>query len=139
MNMILSESPKSCEFIQPPYLDPYDVQIEKSEPNIITKPLDDMEFTKNIILIYQYPQDNTLFVPSYISSGYQTHHAIYRLVDGELKLLFTRLHIIYDTLVYYYIDKDITNYLYNLGLNKNDIENVKNKKYKLNNRSIKTV
>ena len=130
--MNLSESPKSNDFIQPLYIDSNDIQLENSNPQIITKPLDDMEFTKNIILIYQYPPNNTLFVPSYISSGNQTHYALYKLVDGKLKLLLTRLHIIYDSLVYYYIDKDITNYLYNLGLNKNDIKTIKNKKYKLN-------
>lgn len=130
--MNLSESPKSYDFIQSPHIDFNDYQLEKSDPVIITKPSDKMEFTKNIILIYQYPKDNTLFVPSYISSGYQTHYALYKLEGKKLKLLFTRLHIIYDGLVYYYIDRDITNYLYSLGLNKNDIETIKNKKYQLN-------
>ena len=103
--MNLSESPKSYEFTNSHYVeDFYDITIPKSDPEIIIKPLDDMEFTKNIILIYQYPKDNTLFAPSYISSGYQTHYALYKLQDGKLKLLFTRLHIVYDGLVYYYID-----------------------------------
>ena len=130
--MNLSESPQSQSFIQPPHIDVYsENNYEKAEPVILTKPTEDMNFTKNIILVYQYPPDNKLFVPTYISSGYQTHYAIYKLEQDEMKLLFTRLHIVYEGIVYYYIMRDLTNYLYDLGLNKYDVDTIKNKKYKI--------
>lgn len=132
--MNLSESPSSHVFTQPNHIDTYSDNVyEKADPIILTKPLDGMDFTKNIIMVYQYPPDNKLFVPTYISSGYQTHYAIYKLENDKLELLFTRLHIVYEGMVYYYIIRDITNYLYDLGLNKNDVETIKNKKYKLEN------
>lgn len=130
--MNLSESPQSQSFIQPPYIDSNSDNIQdKADPIILTNPTEDMVFTKNIILVYQYPPDNKLFVPTYISAGYQTHYAIYKLENNEMKLLFTRLHIVYEGMVYYYIMRDLTNYLYDLGLNKYDVDTIKNKKYQL--------
>lgn len=121
-------SPKSQEFIHP-------ITIEREyagvEPLILSTPIDGMEFTNNIIMVYQYPPQDKLFVPTYISGDYQTHYGIYKLENYELKLLLQKLHIVFDGLVYYYLDKDITNFLYNLGLNKNEIQTIKNKKYKL--------
>jgi len=105
---------------------------ESVNPVIISTPIDGMVFTKNIIMVYQYPPQNKLFVSSYISGDYQTHYAIYKLEDNSLKLLFERLQIVFDGFVYYYLDRDITNFLYSLGLNNNDIHTIKNKKYKLN-------
>lgn len=130
--MDLSESPQSQSFIQPPHIDAYPDNIqEKADPIILTSPKEDMNFTKNIIMVYQYPPDNKLFVPTYISAGYQTHYAIYKLEQNEMKLLFTRLHIVQEGMVYYYIMRDFTNYLYDLGLNKYDVDTIKNKKYQL--------
>ncbi len=123
-------SPKSQVFIRPPIIE-YEYVHEKAEPLILSEPLDGMEFTKNIIMVYQYPPKDKLFVPSYISGDYQTHYGIYELKNGELKLLFQRLQIVFDGLVYYYLDKNITNFLYSLGLNKNEILKIKDKKYKL--------
>ena len=121
-------SPKSQQFIQPVIVE---YEYEKAVPLILSSPIEGMEFTKNIIMIYQYPPEDKLFVPSYISGGYQTHYGIYRMENGELKLLFERLHIVFDGLVFYYLDRDITNFLHNLGLNKNEIITIKDKKYKL--------
>lgn len=122
-------SPQSQEFIHPEIIEQ---EYEKAEPIILTIPIDGMEFIKNIIIVYQYPPKNKLFVPSYISQDYQTHYGIYRIENGELKLLFERLQIVFDGLVFYYLDRDITNFLYNLGLNKNEIQTIKAKKYKYN-------
>lgn len=121
-------SPKSQQFIYPPTIE---YEHAKAEPIILVTPIDGMEFIKNIILVYQYPPKDKLFVPSYISGDYQTHYGIYKLENGEVKLLFERLHIVFDGLVFYYLDKDITNFLYNLGLNRNEIQTIKDKKYKL--------
>lgn len=121
-------SPKSQIFTPIPIIE---TNYEKSDPIILSLPLYDMEFTKNIIMIYQYPPPNKLFVPSYISSDYQTHYGIYKLENGELKLLFQKLQIVFDGLVSYYLDRDITYFLHNLGLNKNEINKIKNTKYKL--------
>jgi len=121
-------SPKSQQFIQPVTIE---YTYEKADPIILSVPLDGMEFTKNIIMVYQYPPENKLFVPSYISADYQTHYGIYKLENGELKLLFERLQIVFDGLVFYYLDRDITNFLCSLGLNKNEIQRIKDKKYKL--------
>jgi hypothetical protein len=122
-------SPRTHEFIQPPIIEQ---KYEEAEPIIISSPIDGMIFTKNIIMIYQYPPQNKLFVPSYISGDYQTHYGIYKLENGKLELLFERLQIVFDGVVYYYLDKEITNFLYNLGLNNNEIQIIKDKKYKLN-------
>ena len=126
--MNLSESPKSYDFIQP-------IEIEnvykQALPIILLKPIDGMEFTKNIIMVYQYPSQDKLFIPTYISGDYQTHYGIYKLENGKLELLLQKLHIVFDGLVYYYLDRDITNFLHNLGLNKNEIQIIKDKKYKL--------
>jgi hypothetical protein len=121
-------SPKSQEFIHPITIE---YEYEKAEPLILSTPINGMEFTKNIIMVYQYPPKDKLFVSTYISGDYQTHYGIYRLENGELKMLFQRLQIVFDGLVYYYLDKDITNFLHKLGLNKNEIQTIKNKKYKL--------
>jgi hypothetical protein len=121
-------SPKSQVFIAPPTIE---YEHGKAEPLILGTPLDGMEFTKNIIMVYQYPPKDKLFVPSYISGDYQTHYGIYKLENGELKMLFQRLQIVFDGLVFYYLDKDITHFLHSLGLNKNEILSIKNKKYKL--------
>jgi len=121
-------SPKTQIFIEIPIIEK---KYKKVDPVILSTPLNDMQFTKNIIMIYQYPPQDKLFVPTYISSDYQTHYGIYKLENGELKLLFQKLQIVFDGLVYYYLERDITNFLHNLGLNKNDIENIKNTKYKL--------
>ena len=82
-------------------------------------------------MVYQYPPKDKLFVPSYISGDYQTHYGVYKLENGELKMLFQRLQIVFDGLVFYYLDKDITHFLHSLGLNKNEIQIIKDKKYKL--------
>lgn len=121
-------SPKSQEFIHPVIIEHV---YTKAEPLILSTPIDGMEFTKNIIMVYQYPPKDKLFVPTYISGDYQTHYGIYKLENGELKLLLQKLHIVFDGLVFYYLDRDITNFLYNLGLNKNEIQTIKIKKYKL--------
>jgi hypothetical protein len=121
-------SPNTHIFIEIPIIEK---KYKKVDPVILSTPLNDMQFTKNIIMIYQYPPQDKLFVPTYISSDYQTHYGIYKLENGELKLLFQKLQIVFDGLVYYYLERDITNFLYNLGLNKNEIENIKNTKYKL--------
>ena len=121
-------SPKSQVFVQSPTIE---YEHEKADPLILLEPIDGMEFTKNIIMVYQYPPQDKLFVPSYISGDYQTHYGIYRLEDNKMKLLFEKLHIVFDGLVFYYIDRDITNYLYNLGLNKHDIKMIKDKKFKI--------
>lgn len=121
-------SPKSQEFIYPVIIEHV---YTKAEPLILFAPIEGMEFTKNIIMVYQYPPKDKLFVPTYISGDYQTHYGIYKLENGELKLLLQKLHIVFDGLVFYYLDRDITNFLYNLGLNKNEIQTIKNKKYKL--------
>jgi hypothetical protein len=121
-------SPKSQIFTPIHIIEP---KYEKADPIILSTPLNDMQFTKDIIMIYQYPPQDKLFVPSYISSDYQTHYGIYKIENGELKLLFQKLQIVFDGLVYYYLERDITNFLHNLGLNKNEIENIKNTKYKL--------
>jgi hypothetical protein len=126
--MNLSSSPNSYEFPTPPIVDNL---FEKAQPLILTYPFNDMEFTNNIIMVYQYPPENKLFVPTYISADYQTHYAIYKYENGELNLLFEKLQIVFEGLVYYYLDREITNFLYELGLNKDDIQRVKNKKYKL--------
>lgn len=123
-------SPKSQVFVQPSIIE-YEYEHVKAEPQILSEPLDGMEFTKNIIMVYQYPPKDKLFVPSYISGDYQTHYGIYELKNGELKLLFQRLQIVFDGLVFYYLDKNITNFLYSLGLNKNEILKIKDNKYKL--------
>lgn len=122
-------SPQSQQFNYIPIIEQ---QWEKADPVILTTPLPDMEFYKDIILVYQYPPENKLFVPTYVSADLQTHYAIYQLKDDSLKLLFTRQQIVFDGLVYFYIDRDITNFLFSLGLKKNEVENIKNKKYKLN-------
>jgi len=127
MDTIISSSPKSQEFIFPTI---NENKYEQAEPIILTEPSDKMEFTQNIIMIYQYPPRNKLFVPTYISSDYQTHYGIYKLENNKLKLLFQRLQIISDGFVYYYIDRDITDFLHELGLKKSEIEIIKNKKYK---------
>ena len=80
---------------------------------------------------YQYPPQDKLFVPSYISSDYQTHYGIYKIENGELQLLFQKLQIVFDGLVFYYLERDITNFLHKLGLNKTEIDKIKNTKYKL--------
>ena len=121
-------SPKSQVFVQPPTIE---YEHEKADPLILSEPIDGMEFTKNIIMVYQYPPQDKLFVPSYISGDYQTHYGIYKLENEKLKLLFQRLQIVFDGLVFYYLDRDITNFLYSLGLNKNKILTIKNKKFKL--------
>ena len=121
-------SPKSQEFDGIPIVEKV---YEKVDPIILTEPHEGMDFTKNIIMVYQYPPDDKLFVPTYISGDYQTHYGIYRLEDNKMKLLFEKLHIVFDGLVFYYIDRDITNYLYNLGLNKHDIKMIKDKKFKI--------
>jgi len=121
-------SPKSQEFVYPHTIE---YEYEKADPLFLSEPLDEMEFTKNIIMVYQYPPKDKLFVPSYISGDYQTHYGIYKLENKKLKLLFQRLQIVFDGLVYYYLDKDITNFLHSLGLNKNEIQTIKDKKYKL--------
>lgn len=122
----LSESPKSCIFntihiIEKTY--------EKADPIILQELHSDMKLTKNIILVYQHPPDDKLFVTSYISADYQTHYAIYKLEENKLNLCFERLQIIFDGLVSYYINRDIYNKLYELGLNKTDINNIMNNKY----------
>ncbi len=122
----LSESPKSYVFNTLPIIHK---SYEKEDPIILSEPISDMKFTKNIILVYQYPSDDKLFVPSYISSDYQTHYGIYKLEENKLTLCYEKLQIIFDGLVSYYIDKDICNKLYELGLNKNNISNVLNNKY----------
>ena len=121
-------SPKSQEFVNPPIVE---YMHEKVEPLILSTPIEGMEITKNIIMVYQYPPKDKLFVPTYISGDYQTHYGIYKLENGELKLLFQRLQIIFEGLVSYYIDRDLTNFLFSLGLNKNEIQSVKDKRYKL--------
>lgn len=121
-------SPKSQEFVYPPTVE---YTYENADPLILSTPIDGMEFIKNIIMVYQYPPKDKLFVPTYISGDYQTHYGIYKLENGELKLLFQRLHIVFEGMIAYYIDRDITNFLYNLGLNKNEIQTIKDKKYKL--------
>ena len=121
-------SPSSQVFVHPPTVE---YMHEKADPLILSRPIDGMEFIKNIIMIYQYPPDDKLFVPTYISADYQTHYGIYKLENGELKLLFQRLQIIFEGLVSYYIDRDLTNFLFSLGLNKNEIQSVKDKRYKL--------
>lgn len=121
-------SPKSQVFVQPPTIE---YEHEKADPLILTELLDGMEFTKNIIMVYQYPPQDKLFVPSYISGDYQTHYGIYKFENGKLKLLFQRLQIVFDGLVYYYLDREITNFLHSLGLNKNEIQTIKDKKYNL--------
>ena len=105
---------------------------EGVKPIILLLPIDGMVFTKNIIIIYQYPPQNKLFVPSYISGDYQTHYGIYKLENGSLKLLFEKLQIVFDGLAYYYFFREITHFLYNLGLNNNEVQTIKDKKYKLN-------
>jgi hypothetical protein len=122
----LSESPKSIIYKSIPIIEK---SYEKADPIILSEPISDMKFTKNIILVYQYPSDYKLFVPSYISADYQTHYAIYKLEENKLTLCFERLQIIFEGLVSYYIIRDIRNKLYELGLNKNDISNVLNNKY----------
>ena len=121
-------SPKSQVFVQSPTIE---YEYEKADPLILLEPIDGMEFTKNIIMVYQYPPQDKLFVPSYISGDYQTHYGIYKLENEKLKLLFQRLQIVFDGLVFYYLDKDITNFLHSLGLNKNEIQKIKDIKYKL--------
>ncbi len=122
----LSESPKSYIFNTIPIIEK---TYEKADPIILINPLDDMHFTKKIILVYQYPPDDKLFVTSYISADYQTHYAIYKLEENKLNLCFERLQIIFDGLVSYYINRDIYNKLYELGLNKTDINTIMNNKY----------
>ena len=78
-------SPKTQIFIEIPIIEK---KYKKVDPVILSTPLNDMQFTKNIIMIYQYPPQDKLFVPTYISSDYQTHYGIYKLENGELKLLF---------------------------------------------------
>ena len=126
MDTKLSESPKSCVYKTIPIIEK---TYEKAVPIILTNPLDDMKFTKKFILVYQYPPNDTLFVPSYISADYQTHYGIYKLEDNKLTLCFERLQVVFEGLVYYYIDRDIHSKLYELGLNKTDINNIMNNKY----------
>ena len=66
MNTKLSSSPASIEFIPPYHLD--EKVYEKAEPIILTEPKPDMKFIDNTIIVYQYPPDDKLFVPTYISA-----------------------------------------------------------------------
>jgi hypothetical protein len=125
-NIKLGTSPKSHNFDMIPLIEE---TYEKADPVILTDALNDMIFTKNIILVYQYPPSGKLFVPSYISADYQTHYAIYKLIDNKLTLCFQRQQIVFEGLVSYYINRDICNKLYDLGLNKTDIQKIMNNKY----------
>jgi len=125
-NNNLGISPKSCIFEKILIIEKI---YEKSDPIILTNILNDMIFIKNVILVYQYPPSEKLFVPSYISADYQTHYAIYKLVDNKLTLCFQKLQVIFEGLVSYYIDRDIRNKLFELGLNKTDINKIMNNKY----------
>lgn len=122
----LGISPKSHTFDMIPMIEK---TYEKADPVILTNALNDMIFTKNIILVFQYPPSGKLFVPSYVSADYQTHYAIYKLIDNKLTLCFQKQQIIFDGLVSYYIQRYIYNKLHDLELNKTDIQKIMNNKY----------
>ncbi len=125
-NNNLGISPKSHTFDMIPLIEE---TYQKADPVILTNALNDMIFTKNIILVFQYPPSGKLFVPSYVSADYQTHYAIYKLIDNKLTLCFQKQQIIFDGLVSYYIQRDIYNKLHDLELNKTDIQKIMNNKY----------
>jgi len=129
MTQHLSESPKSTSFDYIDNMKYKEKEYEKAIPVILNEPQPDMEFIRDTIIVYQYPPDDKMFVPTYISGDYQTHYAIYRLVDGKLDLEFEYMQIIFDGVVSYYIQRTLKNVLYKLGLNRKEVDQAFKNKY----------
>jgi len=103
-----------------------DIQYKKTSPHILSNKLDNMNFIKNIILVVQTPPDGYAYAPNYISSGPQTHFAIYKVNDDKLELLYDALLIVYDGCSGYIIHKNINIVLQKNGLSRNDIDYINN-------------
>lgn len=98
-------------------------------PRILSDILDNMIFTKNIILIRQTPPDGYAYVSNYISAGPQTHFGIYKKNIDKIELIHQALLIVYDGCSAYLIEKNIDIILRKNNLSKTDIENIRKYKY----------
>ena len=95
---------------------------------------DNMIFTKNFILTYQFSKQDTKFYKNYNTNGPQTIYSIYKLInDNELILIKSFLSISSDDSSLHFLDNNINITLRQNDFDLYDIHIIKKNMFKINN------